>query len=62
MTDSPESGALQRTALYDIHRASGARMVPFAGFEMPVQYPEGIIAEHNHVRASVVLFHISHLV
>ena len=41
---------LQRTALYDRHRALGAKMVPFAGWEMPVQYPGGILAEHHAVR------------
>ncbi|HEV2073788.1 MAG TPA: hypothetical protein VGR29_09125, partial [Thermomicrobiales bacterium] len=41
--------SLRRTALYDRHRALGARIIPFAGWEMPVQY-EGIIAEHRAVR------------
>ena len=41
---------LKRTPLYDIHVALGAKIVPFAGFEMPVQYPSGITAEHKAVR------------
>ena len=52
---------LQRTALYDIHVALGARIVPFAGFEMPVQYPAGITAEHHAVRKSCGLFDVSHM-
>ena len=41
---------LQKTPLHALHVARGARMVPFAGYDMPVQYADGIIAEHNHVR------------
>lgn len=52
--------SLRRTPLYDEHVASGARMVPFAGFEMPVQYA-GLIAEHNGVRQAVGLFDVSHM-
>ncbi len=44
-----------------LHRELGARMVPFAGYEMPVQYPEGIIAEHQHTRAAAGLFDVSHM-
>ncbi|MGH7729175.1 MAG: glycine cleavage system aminomethyltransferase GcvT [Vulcanimicrobiaceae bacterium] len=51
---------LVRTALYDEHRALGARIVPFAGFAMPVQY-RGIIAEHDAVRARAGLFDLSHM-
>ena len=51
----------QRTPLHDIHLALGAKMVPFAGFEMPVQYPSGITAEHKAVRDSVGLFDVSHM-
>ena len=61
MTDPAESTALKRTPLYDLHVASGARMVPFAGYEMPVQYPSGIIAEHLHTRAHAGLFDVSHM-
>ncbi|HWG35359.1 MAG TPA: glycine cleavage system aminomethyltransferase GcvT [Gemmatimonadaceae bacterium] len=51
----------QRTPLHDIHVALGAKMVPFAGFEMPVQYPAGITAEHKSVRENVGLFDVSHM-
>ena len=44
--------ALKKTPLADAHRALGGKMVPFAGWEMPVQYPTGILAEHNAVRHS----------
>lgn len=44
-----------------LHRELGARMVPFAGYEMPVQYPEGIIAEHQHTRNAAGLFDVSHM-
>ena len=51
---------LQRTPLYDEHRALGARLVPFAGYEMPVQY-EGIAVEHEAVRNHAGLFDVSHM-
>ena len=51
---------LRRTPLYDAHVAAGARLVPFAGWEMPLQY-EGIIAEHLAVRSSAGLFDVSHM-
>jgi len=51
----------QRTPLHDVHIALGAKMVPFAGFEMPVQYPAGITAEHKSVRENVGLFDVSHM-
>ena len=51
----------RRTPLYDLHRELGARMVPFAGWEMPVQYPAGILAEHLHARAAAALFDVSHM-
>ncbi|MBV2359293.1 glycine cleavage system aminomethyltransferase GcvT [Thalassococcus sp. CAU 1522] len=53
--------ALQRTALYDLHIDLGARMVPFAGYEMPVQYPDGVLKEHLHTRAQAGLFDVSHM-
>jgi glycine cleavage system T protein (aminomethyltransferase) len=53
--------ALKRTPLYDIHVALGGKMVPFAGWEMPVQYPAGIIAEHKAVRSGAGLFDVSHM-
>jgi aminomethyltransferase len=52
---------LRRTPLYDMHVRLGARMVPFAGYEMPVQYPAGIIKEHLHTRAAAGLFDVSHM-
>ena len=51
---------LRRTALFDVHRALGARIVPFGGFEMPVQYA-GILAEHDAVRQRAGLFDLSHM-
>jgi aminomethyltransferase len=56
-----EAAPLKRTPLYDLHRALGARMVAFAGYEMPVQYNAGIIAEHLHTRAKAGLFDVSHM-
>jgi len=53
--------SLQRTPLYDLHVALGARMVPFTGYEMPVQYPLGILKEHLHTRAHAGLFDVSHM-
>lgn len=52
--------SLKRTPLFEIHRQSGGRMVPFAGWEMPVQYTS-IIEEHNSVRNSAGLFDVSHM-
>src|SRR5256885_3396338 len=57
-TDPPAS--LGRLPLDSWHRSKGGRMVPFAGYEMPVQY-EGIIAEHTWTRASAGLFDVSHM-
>ncbi|MDE2334718.1 MAG: glycine cleavage system aminomethyltransferase GcvT [Rhodospirillales bacterium] len=52
---------LLSTPLEALHRSLGARMVPFAGYAMPVQYPAGIIAEHNQTRQSAALFDVSHM-
>lgn len=52
---------LAHTPLHDLHRALGARMAPFAGYDMPVCYPTGIIAEHLHTRAAAGLFDVSHM-
>ena len=52
---------VKTTPLHAIHLALGAKMVPFAGFEMPVQYPTGITAEHNAVRKACGLFDVSHM-
>lgn len=54
-------GELRRTPLFDLHRELGAKMVPFAGWEMPVQYRAGILAEHLHCRAAAALFDVSHM-
>ena len=52
---------LKKTPLYDVHLDLGAKMVPFADYEMPVQYPAGITAEHQAVRATAGLFDVSHM-
>jgi aminomethyltransferase len=52
---------LQKTPLHALHLELGARMVPFAGYSMPVQYPSGLMAEHHHTRASAGLFDVSHM-
>lgn len=52
---------LKRTPLFGEHSALGAKLVPFAGFEMPVQYPTGITAEHRSVREAAGLFDVSHM-
>ena len=52
---------LQQTALYELHQSLGARIVPFAGYHMPLNYPPGIIKEHLHTRASASLFDVSHM-
>jgi aminomethyltransferase len=52
---------LLQTPLDTLHRELGAKMVPFAGYEMPVQYPKGIIKEHLHTREAVGVFDVSHM-
>src|SRR5215208_6264379 len=59
MTDTPVA-ELKKTPLHARHRASGGRMVPFAGWEMPVEY-SGITAEHLAVRTRAGLFDVSHM-
>ena len=59
-TASPETSLL-RTPLYDLHLELGARMVPFAGYSMPVQYPAGLMAEHLHTHTAAGLFDVSHM-
>ena len=56
-----DSAAPKRTAFYDLHLEAKARMVPFAGYEMPVQYPAGIMKEHLHARDQAGLFDVSHM-
>lgn len=60
---SPASpaGELLTTPLFALHQELGARMVPFAGYSMPVQYPQGLMAEHLHTRQSAGLFDVSHM-
>ena len=55
------SEALKHLALHDLHLALGARMVPFAGYDMPVQYAAGVLKEHLHTRAAAGLFDVSHM-
>mgnify|MGYP002652413588 CR=1 FL=1 len=52
---------LRRTPLHDLHASLGAKMVPFAGWDMPVQYPMGVLNEHLHTRAAAGLFDVSHM-
>ena len=52
---------LKKTALYDLHRSLGAKSIPFAGYEMPVNYPLGIMKEHLYCRKSAGLFDVSHM-
>ncbi len=52
---------LLKTPLHDLHVELGARMVPFAGYSMPVQYPAGLMAEHKHTRTAAGLFDVSHM-
>jgi aminomethyltransferase len=52
---------LKRTGLHDLHLSLGAKMVPFAGYDMPVQYPMGVLTEHLHTRAQAGLFDVSHM-
>jgi aminomethyltransferase len=58
---NPPDAALKRTPFYAIHKALNAKIVPFAGYEMPVNYPQGITAEHKAVREQCGLFDVSHM-
>jgi len=60
-TASHEPASLLTTPLHDLHVELGAKMVPFAGYDMPVQYPAGILKEHLHTRAAAGLFDVSHM-
>ena len=55
------SDELKYTPLFELHQELGGKMVPFAGYSMPVQYPGGIIKEHQHCRESASLFDVSHM-
>lgn len=61
LTDSRVTDSLLRTPLHALHLELGARMVPFAGYEMPLQYPAGLMAEHLHTRSKAGLFDVSHM-
>ena len=61
MSVAPPPADLLTTPLNALHRALGARMVPFAGYAMPVQYPTGILKEHAQVRTAAGLFDVSHM-
>ncbi len=52
---------LAKTPLHALHLELGARMVPFAGYDMPVQYPLGVLKEHLHTRDQAGLFDVSHM-
>ena len=56
-----DTADLLQTPLHALHTELGARMVPFAGYSMPVQYPAGLMAEHHHTRAAAGLFDVSHM-
>jgi aminomethyltransferase len=58
---SSQPSQLKRTPLHALHVASGGKMVPFAGYDMPVQYATGVLREHLHTRASAGLFDVSHM-
>lgn len=61
MASVANDAPLKRTPLYDLHVAAGAKMVPFAGYEMPVQYPLGVLKEHLWTREKAGLFDVSHM-
>ena len=61
MSAPTDSAALLHTPLNALHLELGARMVPFAGYSMPVQYPAGLMAEHHHTRQAAGLFDVSHM-
>ncbi len=60
-TPASVENALKRVPLHDLHVARGGKIVPFAGYEMPVQYTAGVLKEHLHTRASAGLFDVSHM-
>jgi len=61
MTTSSENAQTKTVPLDALHREYGAKMVPFAGYDMPVQYPAGVMAEHTHTRSNAGLFDVSHM-
>ncbi|MCA1383704.1 glycine cleavage system aminomethyltransferase GcvT [Bradyrhizobium sp. BRP23] len=56
-----DQDSLKRIPLYDLHVSLGGKMVPFAGYDMPVQYPAGVLKEHLHTRTKAGLFDVSHM-
>src|SRR5256885_14436873 len=56
-----DESPLKRTPLHALHVARGGKMVPFAGYEMPVQYAAGVLREHLHTRSAAGLFDVSHM-
>src|ERR1700749_297862 len=56
-----EQSLLKRTPLHALHLARGGKLVPFAGYEMPVQYAAGVLREHQHTRSAAGLFDVSHM-
>ncbi len=62
MSGQTDAGqALKRTPLHGLHQELGGKLVPFAGYELPINYSAGIMAEHNHTRAGASLFDVSHM-
>jgi len=61
MSVRDDKDSLKRTPLYDLHVALGGKMVPFAGYDMPVQYPTGVMKEHLQTRNAAGLFDVSHM-
>lgn len=61
MLTRDDQSPLKRTPLYDLHVSLGAKMVPFAGYDMPVQYAAGVLKEHLHTRQKAGLFDVSHM-
>ena len=56
-----DESPLKRTPLHALHVARGGKLVPFAGYEMPVQFPAGVLKEHLHTRSAAGLFDVSHM-
>src|SRR5690606_24087580 len=59
--DAAAEAAPRRTPLHSLHESLGARMVTFAGYALPMQYPTGIIREHVHTRTGATVFDVSHM-
>ncbi|MET4387669.1 aminomethyltransferase [Bradyrhizobium sp. F1.4.3] len=61
MLSRDDQDSLKHTSLHGLHVSLGGKMVPFAGYDMPVQYPAGVLKEHLHTRTSAGLFDVSHM-